>query len=871
MNFSKLILLLLSLNVGILKGFSQTNPTIQVLPGNSGVVALNSVLNLEITIGNTGTATVVANKLRPIITVPAIVTFLPDADQLPGLPPGWSIVSNTGSQLRICNGSDLIAGQSSRTIILKVRGVIIGGPSTFQGQINYGGATCAVVGPAPNGNNNTDDISSSTIQVVAGCSLGVTATAGTILCNGGTTTITATATNATGALEYSIVRNGIQSPFQSNNVFPNEIAGSYSIIAREAANPSTCVANSNVLNIVDPPAVASPVVAIVQPTCSSANGQLSITSPTVGLSFSIDGSAVFQTYTGPITIASGAHSIVAKNNNNCLSAVTNFTVDPQPVSPQAPAIGTVTQPDCVVSNGSIQLTNLPTGNWTINPGNITGNTNTTTVSNLPAGTYTFIVTNQFNCNSAASAAVNIIAVIGAPATPVLTLVQPTCTVGTGSATISSSTAGLEFSLDGSAFSSYPVVGYTSIAPGVHTIIARNVSGCLSPLSTFVIDQQPTSPAAATVNVTQPTCTTSNGKIEITSTTIGLTFSLDAGPFTTYPALGYVVAAGIHTIAVQNSNGCTPTITNNIVVNPQPATPTVSVSNTTITCFGSSSTITCAGNTGVAPYQFSLNGGPYQTSNTFTVPAGTYIISIRDANGCIGNSNSISITQPNQITGTITAGTINCNAGSTTITVTATGGFGAYEYSLNGGTYQPNNNFTVFAGTYSATIRLVSNISCNTSTNNFTVTQPALFKSAASFLAINECGGKTNVNITAVGGTMPYTNIGVFSKGPGTHNFLVTDSKGCTSSSEVTILPPGCVDIEVFPNPAKNNITINHSKAETGASLQIFTMNGALVFSKAVQQGSFISNIDIVRLASATYILRFINGKDSKEVKFVKTP
>jgi hypothetical protein len=87
---------------------------------------------------------------------------------------------------------------------------------------------------------------------------------------------------------------------------------------------------------------------------------------------------------------------------------------------------------------------------------------------------------------------------------------------------------------------------------------------------------------------------------------------------------------------------------------------------------------------------------------------------------------------------------------------------------------------------------------------------------------------------------------------------------------VTILPPGCVDIEVFPNPAKNIITINHSKAETGASLQIFTMNGAMVFSKTVQQGSFISNIDIARLASATYILRYVNGKDSKEIKFVKT-
>ncbi len=155
------------------KVLAQANPTISVIglgttnPNNAGEVPLGSTLDLQVVVGNTGTANIVAFKLRPVVTLPAIVTFLPDAQQT-GLPAGWSIVSNNGAQLRICNGTDVIAGNDSRTIILKVQGVSIGGPSTFSGQLNFGGASCALTGPAPSGNVTADDNATSTVTVVSG-------------------------------------------------------------------------------------------------------------------------------------------------------------------------------------------------------------------------------------------------------------------------------------------------------------------------------------------------------------------------------------------------------------------------------------------------------------------------------------------------------------------------------------------------------------------------------------------------------------------------------------------------------------------------------------------------------------------------------
>ena len=78
--------------------FGQANPFINVLPSNSGIVATGGTIDIVVTIGNTGPiSTILQAKLRPIIQVPPSVTFLPNAQQV-GLPAGWTILSNTGSQ-----------------------------------------------------------------------------------------------------------------------------------------------------------------------------------------------------------------------------------------------------------------------------------------------------------------------------------------------------------------------------------------------------------------------------------------------------------------------------------------------------------------------------------------------------------------------------------------------------------------------------------------------------------------------------------------------------------------------------------------------------------------------------------------------------
>ncbi len=845
----------------------QANPFINVLPSNSGIVATGGTIDIIVTIGNTGPSSSIPKaKLRPIIQVPSSVQFLPTAQQT-GLPSGWTILTNTGSQLRVCNSTDSIPINTSRTITLKIQGITVSPPTTFSGNINFGNGTTCAAGPSVSGDLITDNSALSTIEVLPGCNLGVTATAGTIVCHGDSTSITCNVTNATGPVEYNISGS---TNYQSSNIFIAP-AGTYTLTAREVNNPVACIVNTNIV-ITEPNAVPPTSVNIIDPTCTNSLGIVSITSDTLGLTYSVDGGP-FSSYpaTGYL-LGSGTHSILSKNASNCSPAITNFTISAQPPTPSTPTIDTVIQPTCSISTGSVQLSNLPAGQWTINPGNISGNTTSTIINNLAAGNYSFNVTNSFGCTSSNANLITINTVLGAPLAPIVNITQPTCAVSTGSITITAPDPNLLYSLDGSAFSAYPAGGYNGIVTGTHSLIAQAIGGCLSPFTYITIDAQPLSPALPILSITQPTCTIANATIVVVSDTTALTFSLDGAPYSSYPLNGYIANAGIHTLAVQNSSGCAPTVVNNIVINPQPQTPAISASATAITCFGDYSTITLSASGGVLPYEFSMNDTIYQSSNTYLLPSGAYTFWIKDSNGCSNKTDTIFLTEPLPITATVEASPIACHGDSSTLTVTASGGVGAFEYSINSGLYQPSNSFLVPAGDYTVDIRLINNPACFAAVSpKITILQPEKLKILASYEAIKYCGDSTMITISANGGMPPYTgSLGEFTKGPGVWTFSIVDANGCSTTSDITLLPPGCLELNVYPNPAENIISINHSAAiSTGAYFQIIADNGAKLLSQKVKENSFNSTIDISALARGVYLLVYINGNEMKAAKFTK--
>ena len=127
---------------------------------------------------------------------------------------------------------------------------------------------------------------------------------------------------------------------------------------------------------------------------------------------------------------------------------------------------------------------------------------------------------------------------------------------------------------------------------------------------------------------------------------------------------------------------------------QPVQLAGTVGNTNVTCFGANDgTITITNPTGgYGTYEYSINGGAsWQASGNFIALApGFYNVQIRDAAHitCVTTLNaSLRITEPPVLSANVARTNVTCNAADDgTITITnPLGGYGTYEYSIDGGT------------------------------------------------------------------------------------------------------------------------------------------------------------------------------------------
>jgi len=183
----------------------------------------------------------------------------------------------------------------------------------------------------------------------------------------------------------------------------------------------------------------------------------------------------------------------------------------QPGIPTAPVLGLTSQPTCLVATGSVALSGLPsTGSWTLvrNPGPVTtyGIGSSTTVTDLPPGTYTFTVTNASGCTSVPSGNLVINAQPPSPASPVTSV---DCSQGAGKAIVTVTSpvgSGLEYRIDAGTYQASAT--FTGVVNGNHTITVRNSFGCTTIGQTFSVTCDCGNPPTVTLSsITGSTCGT----------------------------------------------------------------------------------------------------------------------------------------------------------------------------------------------------------------------------------------------------------------------------------------------------------------------------------------------------------------------------
>ncbi|HQQ95355.1 MAG TPA: T9SS type A sorting domain-containing protein [Bacteroidia bacterium] len=223
-----------------------------------------------------------------------------------------------------------------------------------------------------------------------------------------------------------------------------------------------------------------------------------------------------------------------------------------------------------------------------------------------------------------------------------------------------------------------------------------------------------------------------------------------------------LTAGVYTVLVSSSNSCTATKTLSISQPLSALSLTSSLGN--IPCYGQSTTLNIAATGGT---------NPYLGTGTYTLSAGPYSYTIADANTCTAVLNG-TLSQPPVLQALSSPGSIACNGGNTTVTVSAFGGTSPYS-----GT----GTFTHSAGAFTHTISDAHN--CIASVNG-TLNQPPVLLASSAHGSVHCVGGTATINVNANGGTPPYSGTGTFNHSLGTYTYTVTDNNNCSALVSGTI-------------------------------------------------------------------------------------
>jgi gliding motility-associated-like protein len=337
-----------------------------------------------------------------------------------------------------------------------------------------------------------------------------------------------------------------------------------------------------------------------------------------------------------------------------------------------------------------------------------------------------------------------------------------------------------------------------IAEGAETLTISIGNGCPCSANAILKTLILHDPLTQTTNASEITCHgANNGLLTINATGGSGTYqySLNGGLFqglNSFPNLG----PGTYITTIDDGESCS-TVSDTIVLTDPVLLTLNAVISTNILCNNGLGVITASANGGYGSYQYSLNGGPDQSSGTFSgLTAGNYIVTVIDLNGCT-LSDTLTLTEPSPLTTLVTlVNDASCNRffdGSAI--VTASGGTPGYSYSWSNGATTANNNY-LSADTYFVTV--TDNNGC-TSTNSIVINEPTLLTATITSTTNASCNGVSNGSATVIGGggIPPYsylwstgsTNTTVTGLSAGTYTVTVTDSHGCIISAQVIISQP----------------------------------------------------------------------------------
>ena len=394
--------------------------------------------------------------------------------------------------------------------------------------------------------------------------------------------------------------------------------------------------------------------------------------------------------------------------------------------------------------------------------------------------------------------------------------------------------------------------YTATTAGIYSVTVTDINGCEGQGQLTVTEN-----ARPVVNLGNDTAYCAGTAFNLTLNAQNAGASYDWNNGTAHTQTFAVTTAGTYSVTVTGLNGCE---TDDQITVTENSLPTVELEDNTFYCTGTAFSLPLdAGNAGAG---YLWNNGSTAQIITAT-QAGTYSVTVTDANGCIGRD-SVEITEkplPVIVLGNDTA---FCE-GSTFSLVLDAGNPGS-SYSWNGGAANTRTFTATQAGTYTVNVTDVYGCSSNADIRIDELDAPVVN------LGADVNTSNTSHTLDAGPGFTSYlwspggqTTRQITVSQSGTYTVRVTNTDGCSATDNVQVtLGTGSASIHeaaetlfsVFPNPTNGKIGIRTER--TGHfTLAVIGLNGQILFTQNVYVAAAGQTVetDLSQLADGIYLLR----------------
>jgi hypothetical protein len=566
---------------------------------------------------------------------------------------------------------------------------------------------------------------------------------------------------------------------------------------------------------------------------------------TAPYSYAWDPSTIGDT-DNPTGLVAGTYAVTVTDNEGCTTETTIDIIEPGAIDGDITPTALGCNGD---SSGSIDVEvsgGTPGFSFAWSDAGI-GNVEDPT--GLAAGDYTVTITDASGCTIELTTTVT---------EPVLLEITATGTDlscnGNGSGSINTTTTG------GSSPYTYawsdPGIGSVAnpvgLDAGNYSVTVTDAEGCTA--ETAVTLAEPPLLELAVDNTTDISCNgASDGSISVIATG-GVTpyvYSWNLSSIGDNPdPTG--LAPGTYQVTVTDANNCTAVASASLTEPPlleATATPT----NLACNADGSGS-IDVAVNGGTPGYTFAWSdGGIGDVEDPAGLAAGTYTVTVTDANGCTTEV-STTINQPTALVVNVVGNNLDCNGDNTgSINVVASGGTSPYSYAWNdAGIGDTDNPTGLAAGFYEVTV--TDDNGC-TGLDTVTLTEPALLEVSLDPTDVSCFGGSDGqIDATVTGGTTPYTftwsDAGIGNNEDatgltiGTYDLLVTDANGCTAEASATLDEPTALTI--------SGTSTDASCGDSNGTIDLTVGGGVAPYSYDWSDDNLDGQEDPIGLSPGTY-------------------